>query len=293
MATNLDCSKGFYKFLVKVLPMFFKCKDSPSTTTTTTKIPIVSWDHLIGLGMFLGVMPWRTDGVSNDAPKDMPTLVDQFSKAGGNLIQVQLLYEEGAAFVKGKGLQLDGSKTDYCANFRDMCNKKGVCVTFVLFDHCSLKYPDKWSVSPLNKANGGLFAEPFDIYNNYGAVVSYVTDIVKKINGNNVAFEIINEGINAGFAGQVRDLLKSLGVTRITTSGDNCGGLWRYSEHGQTDPSAVRAGQLPNTDGASWSLSNVRPICNAVRSVTGGGLVFDGATDANISWSGFLTNIKS
>ena len=285
---TVKCKYWYNQWLVDSFPKTFTCKDAPVPPGPTP----VSWDHLIGLGMFLGVYSWRTDGITNDAPKDMPTLISQFANAGGKLVQVQMLYEEGAVFTKGKGLQLDSTKMNYCANFRDMCAKSGVAVTFVLFDHCTLKNPTRWAVCPLNNANGGPFGQPLDIYSHFSSVSQYVTDVVKKLNGDSVAFEIINEGENASFAGRVRDLLKSLGVTRITTSGDNPGNLWRYSEHGQTSPSDVKVGQLPNTDGRTWSTADVKPICNAVRALVGGGLVFDGATDSTHSWKDFLNNIK-
>lgn len=285
---KVDCSNSFNKFLTNILPFLFSCKNVPPPQPPKP----IQWEHMIGMGMFVGLMPWRTDGISNDAPKDMPTLVAQFAAAGGTLIQVQLMYEEGALFTKGKGLQLDSAKLDYCVSFRDMCAKQGVCVAFVLFDHCTLKYPNKWAKCALNMANGGPFGQPFDIYSHFNLVSQYVTEVVKKLNGNSVAFEIINEGENANFAMQVRDLLKSLGVTRIFTSGDNPGGLWRYSAHSQVNASAVKVGQLPNTDGATWPMANVRPICNSIRGLVGGGLVFDGATDSTHSWKDFMANIK-
>jgi hypothetical protein len=244
------------------------------------------------MGMFVGLMPWRTDGVTNDAPKDIYKMIDQFAAAGGNLIQFQLLYEDGALFTSGNGLTLNSTKINYCKKIRDYCASKGVCVAFVLFDHCTLKRSNKWAKNPLNKANGGPFGQPFDIYNNYGAVNTYVTDVVRELNGANVAFEIINEGENTSFAAKVRDALKSLGVTRIFTSGNNPGGLWRYSEHSQIKASCVKLGQLPNTDGATWNIVDVKPIANAVRSLVGGGLVFDGVTDAIHNWKEFLANIQ-
>jgi len=40
---------------------------------------IPNTNHLIGMGDFLGVMPWRTDGVVTDAPADINTLVEQLN----------------------------------------------------------------------------------------------------------------------------------------------------------------------------------------------------------------------
>ena len=267
----------------------------PTTTTTLpTPVPAISWDHVVGMGNFVGLMPWFNppNGIGNNAPKDVPTLVQQFSQAGGSLIQLQLMYEDGAVFVKGKGLQLDPAKVAYCQGYRDTCRRNGVCVTLVLFDHCSLKYPDKWAVSPLNARNGGPFTGSTDLYGGFGKVSQYISQVVPQLGGDNVAFEIINEGESSQFAGQVRDLLKSLGITRITTSGVNPGGLWRYSPHNCVSAGDVKAGTLPNTDGASWGIPNVQPVCRAIRATMGGGLVFDGATDAGKDWPGFLNALR-
>jgi len=257
----------------------------------------VSWDHLIGMGNFVGLEPWFSppNGISNDAPKDIPTLIKQFAQAGGNLIQLQLLYIEGAVFSTGHGLQLDNNKVNYCINYRNICKNNGVCVTFVLFDYCTLKKSSKWAKSPLNIINGGPFTNALDIYSHFELVSQYVTDIVNKLDGDNVAWEICNEGSYdefKPFAAQVRDLLHTLGVTRVTTSGANPGGLWRFSPHGCVDASDVKANQLPNSDGETWSTANVAPVCSAIRSIEGSGLVFDGVTDDGHNWADFLANIK-
>jgi len=266
----------------------------PDPTPTPITNSVIAWDHVIGMGNFLGVCPWKNNsGIFNDAPKDIPTLINQFARAGGTLIQVQLMYEDGAVFTPGKGLQLNNEKVDYCINYRNICSNNGVCVTFVLFDHCSLKSANNWAESPLNSINGGPFSQAYDVYSHFSSVSQYVTDIVTKLNGNNVAWEIINEGTDGNFAGQVRDLLKSLGVTRITTSGSNPGDLWRYSDHNKVTASAVKSDQLPNTDGTTWTIGNVAPICAAIRATPRSGLVFDGVTDAAHNWAEFLKAIKN
>ena len=256
----------------------------------------IKWDHLIGGGMFLGLMPWKDNsGIYNDAPKNMKTLLSQFANAGGNLMQWQLLYEEGALFVLGRGLTLDASKVAYSVDLITAARQCGVGVLLVLFEHCSLKYPDKWNISPLNSRNGGPFGSPFDIYKNPQTVVPYVREVVAKLGAANVAYEIFNEGgeipESESFAAQVRDTLKSLGISRISTSGSNPGGLWRFSEHSAVNPSFVKSGQLPNTDGETWDINNVSLICNAVRATAESGLVFDGVCDARHNWAEFLSKL--
>ena len=269
-----------------------------TTGTTTTTMPpapaVISWDHVIGLGNFVGLEPWFNppNGIGNNAPKDIPTLIQQFAQAGGNLIQLQLMYQEGALFIKGKGLQLDPVKVKYCQDYRDTCRRNGVCVTFVLFDGSGVKYSQKWAVCPMNVKNGGAFSGAGDFYGGFSKVSQYISQVVTQLDGDNVAWELVNEGTSASFAGQCRDLLKSLGVTRITTSGANPGGLWRYSAHSAVSAGAVKAGQLPCSDGASWNMSNVPPVCKAVRATMGGGLVWDGGTDSQHDWPSFLNAIK-
>ena len=255
-------------------------------------LPPVVWGNLIGAGMFYGVMPWKGNGIYNDAPKDMTTLVAQFAQAGGNIFQVQLLYEDGALFVPGKGLTMDPARIAYCTNFVSICRKQGVNVLFVLFDNCTLKYPAKWAVSPLNRKNGGPFYGCYDLYKNAPAVSAYVTQAVQNLNGENVAFEIINEGTSQTFGTQVRDMLTAIGVSRKSTSGSMLNGLWKYSAHGQIHASAVKTGQLPNTDGQTWNIVDVAPICAAVRATPESGLVFDGVTDAKHNWAEFLSKLR-
>ena len=260
--------------------------------------PEAAWgtpfDHGLGMEMFLGLMPWQhNSGVFNNAPKDMPTLIGQFAASGGNLIQLQLMYQEGALFTKGQGLAIDQAKADYCRNIISACKAKGVAVTLVLFDNCSLKYPDKWAVSPLNTRNGGPFRNPQDIYTHFAQVHDYITFAVMNLHTENTCWEIINEGTSASFAGQCRDLLHDMGVTRVTTSGSNPGGLWKYSPHSATTVSCVKAGQWPCSDGATWAVGNVTPVYRAVRAIMGSGMVWDGATDAGKDWGAFLAAVRA
>jgi hypothetical protein len=285
--------------LLAVLLMLCGCALIWDHTKPEPPLPPVAWGNLVGIGMFYGVMPWNGNGIYNDAPKDMPTLIKQFATAKGNLIQVQLLYEEGALFVAGNGLAMDPTKVAYCQNFVSLCRKQGVNVLFVLFDHCTLKNtsnPKRWPSSPLNKKNGGLFVGNFDIYANPSMVDGYVKEVVQKLNGENVAFEICNEGSDhsqsKSFAEHIRNTLQSVGVTRISTSGGNPGGLWKYSKHNEIHASAVKTGQLPNTDGQTWQINDVVSICAAVRATPESGFVWDGATDARHNWAEFLNAIK-
>ena len=256
--------------------------------------PAVSFDHVIGLGNFLGAMPWKDHGgIYNNAPKDMSVLVSQFAKAGGTLLQVQLMYQEGAIFLHGKGLQLDSSKIAYCLNLREICRANGVAITYVLFDHCSLKYPNNWLISPLNTRNGGPFKNPYDIYSHGSTVLEYVTLTVMNLHSENVVWEIINEGTSAPFASLVRDRLHDMGVVRITNSGAGIGNIWRGSPHISAIPNNVKAYSLPNTDGTAWNISNVTPVCRRIRSTLYGGFVFDGATDKQHDWNAFLAAIRA
>ena len=201
----------------------------------------------------------------------------------------------GPLFTKGNGLALDQIKLAHWQGIRDTARQYGVCLTLVLFDHCSLKNAANWALSPLNKVNGGPFSGAMDLYTNFNSVKPYISAVVQALNGDNIIWEIINEGVNATFEGQVRDLLHSLGVTRVTSSGSNPGNIWRYSPHGVTTASGVQAGVLPNSDGQTWPMSNVPGICKAIRSIVGGGLVFDGIGDTTggRTWNQFLASIKA
>lgn len=291
----LDCTKGINAWLVRAFGRVFglSCKVTPPTPP-----PPIAWDHVIGAGMFLGLYPWKGNGIYNDAPRDMVTLVTQFAKAGGNLMQFQLMYQDGALFVPGQGLTMDTGKVLYCKNLIAECRKQGVGVLLVLFDHCTLKYSNLWSVSPLNFKNGGPFGAPFDLYKHSNIVAPYVREVVAKLGADNVAYEIINEGSDntdsKQFGGQIRDTLNSISSTvlRISTSGANPGGLWRTSPHGAIHASNVKYGQLPNTDGQTWDINDVPAICAAVRATPECGLVFDGVADAKHNWAAFLNALK-
>lgn len=286
----------WYEKLAKWFRSLFGSKPEPTPTPDPVPVPSPAgrFDHLIGIGMFIGLYPWRDNrGIYNDAPKDIKTLIQQWAKAGGNLIQVQLLYIEGAVFGTRTGMRLDAGKVRDCQDFRDTCKENGVNVTFVLFDYCTLKKESKWALSPLNAVNGGPFAGALDLYSNFPAVKQYVTEIVRMLDGDNVIWEIVNEGSKyEDFAKAVHAHLKSLGVTRITSSGPNIPGLWRFSPHGCTKASDVKAGSLPNTDGKAWDMEDVAAICEAVRETSGSGFVFDGATDSGHDWQELLRLLK-
>ena len=267
---------------------------TPIPTPEPTPPPAGRFDHLIGIGMFIGLYPWRDNrGIYNAAPKDIKTLITQFAKAGGNLIQVQLLYIEGAVFGTRTGLRLDAGKVRDAQDFRDECRRNGVNVTFVLFDYTTLKKESKWALSPLNVINGGPFSGSLDLYSNFPSVKQYVTEVVRMLDSDNVIWEIVNEGSKYDdFAASVFLHLRSLGVTRITSSGPNIPGLWRFSPHGCTKASDVKAGLLPNTDGKAWKVEDVAAICKAIRKTENSGFVWDGATDAGYNWREFLREIE-